>query len=110
MNKQIIARAIVVAVIVGSILNLINQWDIVNGASPKWGAILFTYCVPFLVSYFSGAMANGNKSASNSNDELIERLNQEVLSLESTLEPLAPLPSSTKQSLLSIKSLLKTNA
>ncbi|WP_220717987.1 nitrate/nitrite transporter NrtS [Agarivorans litoreus] len=105
MNKKIFARALVVAVIVGSILNIINQWDIVNGASPKWGALLFTYCVPFLVSYFSGAMANNNKSASN--DDLIAQLNQEVLNLESTLEPLAPLPANTRENLLSIKSLLK---
>ncbi|GDY27431.1 nitrate/nitrite transporter NrtS [Agarivorans sp. Toyoura001] len=66
MNKKIAKRALLVALIVGSLLNLINQWDVINGAAANWGALLFTYCVPFIVSYFSGVMAN-QAPAANSN-------------------------------------------
>jgi enamine deaminase RidA (YjgF/YER057c/UK114 family) len=110
MNKQIFTRALIVSVIVGSVLNLINQWDIVNGASPKWGALLFTYCVPLMVSYFSGVMANGNKSTSVNEKEINEQLNLAVLDLEKSLEQVERLPANAREDLLSIKSLLKTKA
>lgn len=44
-------RAIIVAVVVGSVLNLINQSDAIFG--PKaidWGKLLLTFIVPYLVS------------------------------------------------------------
>ncbi|WP_163134870.1 nitrate/nitrite transporter NrtS [Agarivorans sp. Alg241-V36] len=110
MNKPIFTRALIVAAIVGSVLNLINQWDIINGANPRWGALLFTYCVPLLVSYFSGVMANGNKSTSGNEEGINEQLLSAVLDLEKSLEQVERLPAITRQHLLSIKTLLKTKA
>ncbi|MFK7914249.1 MAG: nitrate/nitrite transporter NrtS [Pseudomonadales bacterium] len=50
-------RAIVVAVVVGTALNVINQPEVLfSGAAPHWGKLLLTYCVPFLVASY-GAFA-----------------------------------------------------
>jgi hypothetical protein len=50
-------RALVVAVLVGTTLNLINQGDAVfHGAPVNWGKLMLTYIVPFLVSAH-GAMS-----------------------------------------------------
>ena len=47
-------RALVVAVIVGTILNCINQVpDMMNGASLQLIKAGLTYCVPYLVSIYS---------------------------------------------------------
>ena len=43
-------KAIVTALVVGSILTLINQWQALFGPEPfKWLAFVLTYCVPFIV-------------------------------------------------------------
>jgi hypothetical protein len=50
-------RAFIVAVVVGTTLNLINQGDaIFHGAPVNWGKLALTYIVPFLVSAH-GAMS-----------------------------------------------------
>lgn len=44
-------RALVVALIVGSTVNLINQGDaLFSGGRINWGKLVLTYTVPFLVS------------------------------------------------------------
>ena len=106
MNKQILTRALIVAGIVGTILNLINQWHIVNGVSPRWGALLFTYCVPFLVSYFSASMANKDKPTESKDEIFNQQLKLAVLDLESSLDYAEHLPDITRQHIQTIKSLL----
>lgn len=50
-------RSLMVAVVVGTILNVINQWEAVRGsAAPHWHKITLTYCVPYLVATY-GAVA-----------------------------------------------------
>lgn len=50
-------RAFIVALLVGTALNLINQGDaIISGHAPNWGKLALTYIVPFLVSAH-GAMS-----------------------------------------------------
>lgn len=50
-------RALVVAVVVGTLLNLINQPEVLLGsAQPQWFKLLLTYCVPFVVASY-GAFA-----------------------------------------------------
>jgi hypothetical protein len=51
-------RSIVVALVVGTILNLINQWDFYFGAAPPdlW-RMLLTYCVPFCVATYGAYSA-----------------------------------------------------
>jgi hypothetical protein len=42
------------AVVVGTILLLINQWDAVTGPGPvDWLKVVLTYCVPYLVSTYT---------------------------------------------------------
>ncbi|MGE3992030.1 nitrate/nitrite transporter NrtS [Pseudorhodoplanes sp.] len=50
-------RSIYVAVIVGTVLNLINQGDALFGYTDlNWAKLLLTYCVPYLVATY-GAVA-----------------------------------------------------
>lgn len=50
-------RGLMVALVVGTALNLINQPDVFLGAAaPDWGKLLLTYCVPFFVASY-GAFA-----------------------------------------------------
>lgn len=55
-KPDLIKRALTVALIVGSILNLINQWDgLFLGAAIVWPKLFLTYCVPYCVATYSGA-------------------------------------------------------
>ncbi|MDA0126909.1 nitrate/nitrite transporter NrtS [Vibrio sp. MarTm2] len=54
MSAQVIKRSIIIAVVVGTLLNLINQGDaMVSGLSLNWFKVILTYCVPFAVSLVS---------------------------------------------------------
>ena len=51
-------RALMVALIVGSLLNLINQPDAIFGDAPiQWSKLVLTYCVPFFVATYGAAAA-----------------------------------------------------
>jgi hypothetical protein len=53
-------RSLVVAVIVGTVLNLINQYDALPGAGgPPFDVVkaLLTYCVPFCVATYGAVTA-----------------------------------------------------
>ena len=55
----VVRTALLVAVVVGSLLNLINQGDVIlAGAAPHWPKLLLTYCVPFCVALFGAYSAN----------------------------------------------------
>lgn len=46
-------RSAYVAIVVGTILNLINQGDAIWGNIPvNWTKLLLTYCVPYIVSTY----------------------------------------------------------
>ena len=48
---QVLRGALIVALVVGSLLNLINQGDALWSERPvDWLKLGLTYCVPFLVS------------------------------------------------------------
>jgi hypothetical protein len=50
-------RSLYVALVVGTVLNLINQGDALFGAGPiDWLKVALTYCVPYLVCTY-GAVA-----------------------------------------------------
>lgn len=54
MRKRTVKRALLIALIVGTILNLINQGDaFLTSADLNWYKALLTYCVPFIVSMVS---------------------------------------------------------
>jgi hypothetical protein len=51
-------RSLYVALIVGTILNLINQGDaILAMASISWGKLALTYCVPYAVCTYGAVSA-----------------------------------------------------
>lgn len=70
-DRASLARALRTALLVGPILTLINQPDVVFGlfdgrgpAPSVWMRIALTFIVPFLVSLVSSALADRNRSRS----------------------------------------------
>ncbi len=56
LSPPVSTNALKVALVVGTILNLINQGSAVwQGASIDWHRLALNYLVPFLVSSYSGA-------------------------------------------------------
>lgn len=56
-KPQIILAAIKVSLVVGTLLNIINQYDAIFAEqSWRWGLALMNYLVPFMVSSYSGAI------------------------------------------------------
>jgi hypothetical protein len=54
----LLRRYVIVAAVVGTILNLINQGDaLASGATLDWFKICLTYCVPFLVASYGSYSA-----------------------------------------------------
>ncbi len=50
--------ALIAALMVGSVLNLINQGDVLWGeAALNWPKMLLTYCVPYCVATFGAVSA-----------------------------------------------------
>ena len=55
----VLRTALLVALVVGSLLNAINQGDaILAGAAPDWTKLVLTYCVPVCVALFGAYSAN----------------------------------------------------
>jgi hypothetical protein len=55
-------RSLYVAIVVGTILNLINQGDALFGAAPiNWFKIALTYCVPYAVCTYGAVTAQLKK-------------------------------------------------
>jgi len=56
-SRHIVLAAIKVSLIVGTLLNLINQFDVLLGEQEwRWGMAVLNYLVPYLVSSYSGAV------------------------------------------------------
>ncbi len=54
MNKLAVKRSFVIALVVGTLLNIINQYDaLLLTGSVNFFKIILTYCIPFCVSLFS---------------------------------------------------------
>ncbi|USD34077.1 MULTISPECIES: nitrate/nitrite transporter NrtS [Vibrio] len=69
MIVNMIKRALIIAFVVGTLLNLINQYDAILGeATIHWTKVLLTYCVPFCVSLFSSWLATRDAQAHYSDD------------------------------------------
>ena len=66
LRPPIVRRSAWVALIVGTILNVINQGDrLAAGAPPDWGKLALTYVVPFLVASYGAwsALVSGDAGA-----------------------------------------------
>jgi len=51
----IFRRALKTALIVGPLLTVINQWEVISGASAlQYGKVGLTFLVPFCVSFYTG--------------------------------------------------------
>jgi hypothetical protein len=56
-------RSLYVALIVGTVLNLINQGDALLGmASVNWLKLILTYCVPYAVCTYGAVSHQLNKA------------------------------------------------
>jgi hypothetical protein len=57
-KRRILLNSLKISVVVGTILNVVNQWDALTGrTSVSWIHIALNYCVPFCVATY-GAMMN----------------------------------------------------
>lgn len=55
-SRKVVLNALRVSLVVGSILNLINQGGaLLSGSGVSWAHILLNYVVPFCVSSYSAA-------------------------------------------------------
>lgn len=55
-RRHIVVAAIKVALVVGTILNLINQGGrVLDGLAPSWFHVALNYLVPYCVSSYSAA-------------------------------------------------------
>lgn len=55
-SRLVIKNSLQIAIVVGTILNLINQGEnILQGAQISWFHILLNYLVPYLVASYSAA-------------------------------------------------------
>ncbi|WP_333607362.1 nitrate/nitrite transporter NrtS [Arsukibacterium sp.] len=60
-HAGVVKNAINVALVVGTLLNLINQWDAITGDAPwRFGLALLNYLVPFSVASYSAAKQRVN--------------------------------------------------
>jgi hypothetical protein len=65
MTKKNVSTALLVAILVGSLLNLINSYDIFierNFSTKNTIKIMLTYIIPFCVSLYSSVKATKQKS------------------------------------------------
>ena len=65
LRRPIATRSLWVSLIVGTVLNLINQGDrLAAGLPPDWGKLVLTYVVPFLVASYGAWSALATKPTS----------------------------------------------
>jgi len=58
-------RSFFAALVVGTVLNLINQGDVLFGGAPvNWFKIILTYCVPYAVSTYGAVSVQIRQAAS----------------------------------------------
>lgn len=74
-TSGILFRSLAVAIIVGTVLNLINQGKVLlTGASLDWLKLLLNYVVPFAVSTHGAVSARmANRAHSESNESATKR-------------------------------------
>jgi hypothetical protein len=66
LSNGIPRRSFCVAVVVGTVLNLINQGDALFGAaSINWAKLILTYCVPYLVCTYGAVASHVHRSQDN---------------------------------------------
>jgi len=77
MKKDSVSRAVRVAILVGIVLNIINNPGLFNLSLEGLNIyrVLLTYLVPFFVSLYSSILANRKKCP----EHVIRRFNEKVL-------------------------------
>jgi len=62
-SPQVVARALRVALVVGTALTLINQGDrLIAGLAPSWIKMALTYLIPYCVSTHGAVTAMRDRS------------------------------------------------
>ena len=68
-NRQVLVDAAKVSLVVGTLLNLVNQWEPLSaGQWPVFTDTLLNYLIPFGVSLFSSIKALSSAVANNEGD------------------------------------------
>jgi methyl-accepting chemotaxis protein len=89
LDANLVKRSLLTSLLVGSTLNLINQWGVfVSDQQVVWTSLILTYCVPYFVSTFSGikSIQSLNKKANvieRQRDKECKKLNSDIDELKS---------------------------
>ena len=98
-NGSIVKRALVTAVVVGTILNIINQGQNLLQAQVIWWQLTLTYVVPYFVSSVSSALEKSKVQAAPKVDQ---RFVTELQALHLPLEKLTDLSGNVLQTARSV--------
>lgn len=74
-HPQTVRRAHLVALVVGTVLNIINHYDLIFGAALTWNVflqIVLTYLVPYAVSTHSQVSTHLDNARRSISDEKIQ--------------------------------------
>lgn len=63
-NRGVMKRALIVAIVVGTLLNAINQGNNFINDSIVWWKVVLTYIVPYCVSTYSSAIERSKRHQS----------------------------------------------
>lgn len=59
LSPVMVRRSVLVALVVGTVLNLINQGDVIAaGGAVNWVKVVLTYAIPFCVSTYGACCAS----------------------------------------------------
>lgn len=61
MQKHIVINACLIALVVGTVLNLINQGEAILAGGIAWGHVAMNYIVPYCVATFSAVKNELNR-------------------------------------------------
>lgn len=87
-SGDLVKRSLNTALLIGSVLNLINQGQVIWGdAEIVWGSLLLTYLVPYCVSTYSGTLSilHQRKDANSQLSQEQEFVDNPVLDVTSEL-------------------------
>lgn len=87
--SPLVVRSLKTSLVVGSILNLINQGNVLFGdATLVWGSLLLTYLVPYCVSTYSGTISAIHHAETGCQDEIQASQSQHSEALSPMVEQL----------------------
>lgn len=112
-----IKRSTATALIIGTLLNMVNQWAFIVGDAPSnWFGLLLNYIVPFMLTAFVGAIGQLNQTQaqqvefepSDSDNESLVLVENALLSAQTITQNASNVNKASKARLLFVEDVAKT--